>query len=164
MITAKASQLAKDLETARCKGNWEAIPVLARRYKKYNSTGAVLEQTALVEATLSQLSNVSEGGGKPNGIVHQHDNPDTITWKCRLESEQVRPLLLQLESALQTQDDGVPEREKEFTKVVLARCYFETGEFKKTLEIVEELAFNPGDVAAGYGLTLFLQARAMKGK
>ena len=39
MITAKASQLARNLEIARCKGNWNAIPDLARRYKKYNGTG-----------------------------------------------------------------------------------------------------------------------------
>ncbi|KAI9243729.1 hypothetical protein BDA99DRAFT_529892 [Phascolomyces articulosus] len=160
MTTTKASQLAKDLEAARCKGNWQAIPELARRYKKYNGTGQVLEQTVLVEATLGQLTTLSEG--RVTGIDHQHDNPDTISWQCRLESEQVRPLVQQLESVLQTQDEGVTESEKEFCKVILARCYFETGEFGKTLDIVEELSFNKGDVMAGYGLALFLQARAMK--
>ena len=71
----------------------------------------MLEQTVLAEATLAQLISASEG--KCTGIVHQHDNPDIITWKSRLECEQVRPLVLQLEAALKTQDDTVPESEKE---------------------------------------------------
>ncbi|KAI8144131.1 hypothetical protein BJV82DRAFT_77364 [Fennellomyces sp. T-0311] len=164
MTTTKASQLAKDIEIARCKGNWQAIPDLARRYKKYNNTGAgtVLEQTVLAEAALAQLTSASEG--KSTGIAHQHDNPDIITWKSRLESEQVQPLVLQLEAALETQDDTVSDTEKEFAKVVLARCHFECGDFEKALVIVEQLSFNKTDVAAGYGLALFLQARAMKVK
>ena len=145
MITAKASQLARDLEIARCKGNWNAIPDLARKYKKYNGTGqgmvtrrrqteyiflflfffsvhffflitepvfSVLEQTVLVEATIGQLTNISESKAT-NGIVHQHDDPDSIACECRLKDEQVRPLLQQLESVLQTQDDSVTESEKE---------------------------------------------------
>lgn len=39
MTSAKAIQIGKDIDVARCNGNWVAIPELARRYKKYNSDG-----------------------------------------------------------------------------------------------------------------------------
>lgn len=39
MTSAKLVQISKDIDTARCNGNWSAIPELARRYKKYNSEG-----------------------------------------------------------------------------------------------------------------------------
>jgi lipocalin len=40
MSSAKAVQIAKDIDVARCNGNWTAITELARRYKKYNTEGA----------------------------------------------------------------------------------------------------------------------------
>jgi hypothetical protein len=39
MVTNKALLIAKDIDIARCKGNWQAIPELARRYKKHNPPG-----------------------------------------------------------------------------------------------------------------------------
>lgn len=39
MASAKAIQIGKDIDTARCNGNWVAIAELARRYRKYNSEG-----------------------------------------------------------------------------------------------------------------------------
>lgn len=47
--------------------------------------------------------------------------------------------------------------------MVVARCYYECGELSKALDIVEALSFKKDDVASGYGLILFLQARAIKG-
>lgn len=45
----------------------------------------------------------------------------------------------------------------------MARCYYECDEMPKALDIVEALSFKKDDVASGYGLILFLQARAIKG-
>lgn len=39
MVTNKAIIIQKEIDVARCKGNWRAIPELARRYKKHNPTG-----------------------------------------------------------------------------------------------------------------------------
>lgn len=39
MASAKAIQISKDIDAARCNGNWAVIPELARRYKKYYSEG-----------------------------------------------------------------------------------------------------------------------------
>lgn len=74
MTTSKATQIAKDIEDARCKGNWKLMPELARRYRKHNPKGegintthvyhptslltdqtAVLAQTIIAEASLAQL-------------------------------------------------------------------------------------------------------------
>lgn len=35
-METKAVQAAADLDSARCRGNWAAIPDLAKRYKKYH--------------------------------------------------------------------------------------------------------------------------------
>lgn len=40
MASTKAIQIGKEIDLARCNGNWLAITDLARRYKKYNSEGA----------------------------------------------------------------------------------------------------------------------------
>lgn len=39
MLTNKAIVIAKDIDLARTKGNWQAIPELARRFKKHNPNG-----------------------------------------------------------------------------------------------------------------------------
>lgn len=39
MTSVKAIQIGKDIDNARCNGNWAVIPDLARRYKKYNAEG-----------------------------------------------------------------------------------------------------------------------------
>ncbi|KAI7873905.1 hypothetical protein K492DRAFT_47384 [Lichtheimia hyalospora FSU 10163] len=98
MTTSKISQIVRDIESARCKGQWYAIPELARRYKKYCSSGTVLEQTILVEATLAQY------------IENYQDHDDD---QVRVESHQVEPLLQQLESALESANDLTTDAEKE---------------------------------------------------
>ena len=120
MTTSKISQIVRDIESARCKGQWYAIPELARRYKKYCSSGtgivflgdtsntmhsgshalliSVLEQTILVEATLAQY------------IENYQDHDDD---QVRVESHQVEPLLQQLESALESANDLTTDAEKE---------------------------------------------------
>jgi hypothetical protein len=40
MASTKAIQIGKELDLARCNGNWLAIHDLARRYKKYNADGS----------------------------------------------------------------------------------------------------------------------------
>lgn len=45
MTTSKAIQIAKDIEDARCKGNWKLMPELARRYRKHNPKGEGINTT-----------------------------------------------------------------------------------------------------------------------
>ena len=46
---------------------------------------------------------------------------------------------------------------------MLARIYFETERYDKTLEWLQHLALRLEDVETGYGLVLLVQARVMKG-
>jgi hypothetical protein len=50
-----------------------------------------------------------------------------------------------------------------FAKIILARTYFESGEYEKAIEIIGQLSFDKEHVSQGYGLVLFLQARVIKG-
>lgn len=46
---------------------------------------------------------------------------------------------------------------------MLARSHFECGEYEEAIEIIGQLSFEKEHVSQGYGLVLFLQARAIKG-
>lgn len=46
----------------------------------------------------------------------------------------------------------------------MARTFFESGDYNKTIEIISELSFEKDQVSQGYASILFLQARSMKGK
>ncbi|KAG0194864.1 hypothetical protein DFQ28_002939 [Apophysomyces sp. BC1034] len=169
MSTPKALQIAKELDSARSKGNWQAIPELARRYKKYNPDGTVLEQTSLAEATLSQFAIDIQATAS-----FGQDSPYHVSLTKRLDVDKIKHVQLMLKSVVQISDGAEkisshkevrpifhPSTPK-FARIVLARSYYECGDFHKTLEIVEQLSFNTDDVSTGYGSILFLQARAIK--
>lgn len=59
----------------------------------------VLEQTAVAEASLSQLASKTQ-----SYTTFGQDSPDRITMAKRLEVEQIRHLQLALTSAIQMQD------------------------------------------------------------
>lgn len=50
-----------------------------------------------------------------------------------------------------------------FSKIILARIYFESGQYEKALQALQNLALRVEDVQSGYGLVLLVQARAIKG-
>ncbi|KAI9025825.1 hypothetical protein CLU79DRAFT_65757 [Phycomyces nitens] len=157
MTTIKATQIAKDIDSCRCKGNWEAIPELARRYRKHNPDGAVLEKTILAEASLANLI-----GNSYESTSFSADSPTHTTLPPRLSTNQVRPIQSQLEAVLQMSASPETQLTKELAKVILARSYHESGEFSKALEYVDQLNFQKPDAKAGYNFILFLQARAIK--
>lgn len=53
---------------------------------------------------------------------------------------------------------------RQFAKIILARTHFECGDYEKAIDIINQLQFEKEYVSQGYGLVLFLQARAIKGK
>lgn len=42
--------------------------------------------------------------------------------------------------------------------------YYETGQYDKSLEALQNLALNINDATSGYGLVLLVQARTIKGE
>ncbi|EPB92511.1 hypothetical protein HMPREF1544_00524 [Mucor circinelloides 1006PhL] len=160
MASAKAIQISKDIDVARCNGNWAVIPELARRYKKYYSEGTVLEQTVLAEINLVQTINNTRSNSTTN---YRMDDPYHISMEDRLDPNLVKPIQSQLLAAIQAADpNNVNATQKEFAKIVLARSHFECGEYDKAISIIAQLQFEKEHVSQGYGLVLFLQARAIK--
>ena len=51
----------------------------------------------------------------------------------------------------------------QFSKILLARIYFESGQYDLALAALQNLALRVEDVETGYGLVLLVQARAIKG-
>ena len=52
MTASKVVQISKEIEDARCKGNWKLIPELARRYKKHNPKGESKDFLPLLTASI----------------------------------------------------------------------------------------------------------------
>lgn len=46
---------------------------------------------------------------------------------------------------------------------MVARVYFQSGQYEKALSALQNLALRMEDVQTGYGLVLLIQARAIKG-
>ena len=135
MTASKVVQISKEIEDARCKGNWKLIPELARRYKKHNPKGeskfflpfltastlynlylcfwvslfyyyAVLAQTISAEASLSQLSiNVRKSNSQQQQRLDTN-NEEQPYLPPRLDPKQVKPLQLQLESVIRMNGDS----------------------------------------------------------
>lgn len=160
MASTKAIQIGKDIDAARCSGNWLAIHELARRYKKYHSEGAILEQTVVAEANLVQIIS----SNRSTNTIHYHsDVPQRISMEDRLDPEQVKLVQEQLRSAIDINDiASTNEIQKEFAKIILARTHFECGEYNEAIDIIGQLSFEKEQVSQGYPLVLFLQARVIK--
>ncbi|GAA5816925.1 hypothetical protein MFLAVUS_010460 [Mucor flavus] len=160
MTSAKAIQIAKDIDASRCSGNWVVITELARRYKKYNSDGAVLEQTVLAEANLIQIITATRS---KNPVNYEADAPHRVSMEDRLNPEQLKSIQDQLQAAIELSDpNNLHAIERDFARIVLARTYFECGQYETAVSIISQLSFEMDHVKQGYGLVLFLQARVIK--
>lgn len=49
------------------------------------------------------------------------------------------------------------------TKVILARTWFECGEYQKALEAIDEARYSKVEPASGYRYTLYIQALSIRG-
>ncbi|KAI9487484.1 MAG: hypothetical protein EXX96DRAFT_81148 [Benjaminiella poitrasii] len=95
--TNKATVIAKEIETARCKGNWQAIPELARRYKKHNPNDIVLEQTILAEAN---LDNIIQSNRTESKKEFAQDSPNSINLTARVDPGLMKSVQQQLTVAM----------------------------------------------------------------
>ncbi|KAI9020131.1 hypothetical protein CLU79DRAFT_888280 [Phycomyces nitens] len=222
MDTSRARQAAAELDAARCKGDWQAIPELAKRYKKYHPNESEAEFIAVLcqirneyqiqpketESGLgtssqgntppSQSTNTLQDSGltsstslptsrfkrsassrEPTGIIfsfestradidYVNDGPHLITIQPRLTVSQVQSYLKRLETVVQRHAksqilESPDDWQAQFSKIIVARIYCESGRYTKALESLNKLALPLEDVNAGYGLVLLVQARIIKG-
>ncbi|CAG8530734.1 8928_t:CDS:2 [Dentiscutata erythropus] len=84
----KANQREKEIDAARCKGNWNAIPELARKYRKH-----ILEQTVLAELALVKAIEKTKE-------IYDNDSPNRITMPTTVDESLVSDVFAKLESAL----------------------------------------------------------------
>ncbi|ORZ07691.1 hypothetical protein BCR42DRAFT_472194 [Absidia repens] len=136
--SSKISQILEEIDTARCKGRWKAIPNLARRYVKYNPEGTGLEQLVLAEATLVQLGETKK------------------SW----DSKEVQPIQDQLQTVFEL-TDNTSEEHKESAKVVLARLFFGCQEYDQTLALLDGISLL-NNQSSGYSFILYYQSMAIK--
>ncbi|KAG2196906.1 hypothetical protein INT47_005130 [Mucor saturninus] len=100
--------------------------------------------------------------------IHQFDDPSNVVIPVHLEAAEVQLILVRLLDVIQRQiKSGELETpddwQAQFSKIILARIYFETKRYDKTLEWLQQLALRTQDVESGYGLVLLVQARVLKG-
>ncbi|ORX80563.1 protein prenylyltransferase [Basidiobolus meristosporus CBS 931.73] len=157
MLSAKAIQIEKDINTARCQANWPAIPELARRFKKHNPAGAALSETILAESALSQAAD-----RRPNlpSEAFDQDDAQTLILPQNLSEAEVTAPREQLKGAL----NGSSGDMKQDTTIVLARTFFEAGSFSECLDTLNALPdqFEKTPIV-GYYVNLHVQRLVMKG-
>lgn len=140
----------------------------------------VLEQTVLAEANLIQIITATRS---KNPVNYEADAPHRVSMEDRLNPEQLKSIQDQLQAAIELPDPNnlhAIEKDvskinkyhkkksnkssiKQFARIVLARTYFECGQYETAVNIISQLSFEMDHVKQGYGLVLFLQARVIKG-
>ncbi|CAJ0644372.1 10956_t:CDS:10 [Entrophospora sp. SA101] len=154
---AKASQREKEIDAARYKGNWNVIPELARKYRKHNPAGIVLEQTVLAELALVQVID-KEQIKNFNPENYYSDTSSKISIKPPIEESLIKDVFNKLEMAL----SEAKGQDKVYTSIVLARAYFSIGRYDKCVATLGT-DFMHQKSPVGYNYILTIQGLTLKG-
>ncbi|KAG1224001.1 hypothetical protein G6F35_004302 [Rhizopus arrhizus] len=121
-----------------------------------------------MESEFIQHLNQARNSGYPADYIHALDDPNHVAMSKRLDPAHVQLILVRLLDIIQRQKSSSEETpddwQAQFSKIILARIYFETARFDKALEWLQQLALRLEDVEWGYGLVLLVQARVIKGR
>ncbi|CAB4390189.1 unnamed protein product [Rhizophagus irregularis] len=147
----KANQRARELDAARCKGSWNEVPELARKYRKHNPSGVVLQQSALAEHALVQAIEKIE-------CNYDDDSPKHITLQPTIDEAKIKEVFEKIEVALAEAQD----QEKKYASIILARAYFVVGKYGKCVEVLST-NFVPSELPIGYNFVLIIQGLVLKG-
>ncbi|KAI9487433.1 MAG: hypothetical protein EXX96DRAFT_553180 [Benjaminiella poitrasii] len=158
-------KLLEEIDLARCRAQWSIAIELSKKYKKSNPNDSVLDTTIQTEVELIRLLKSKIDTEKRGwDIIHQHDTPSNITLLPIIDPKKVQPLAERLINCLDSDKQANQENwQAQFTKILLARIYFESGQYQEALDALQNLALRMEDVQMGYGLVLLVQARAIKG-
>ncbi|KAI9319345.1 hypothetical protein BX666DRAFT_1460783 [Dichotomocladium elegans] len=101
---------------------------------------------------------------------YRHDTPEHISIPTHLEQSQVTDVLQRLQALIQKYTKPQAQElltndewQAQLAKIVLARVYFEVGQYDKALISLDKLALQMQHVHSGYGMVLLIQARVIKG-
>ncbi|KAI8076712.1 uncharacterized protein B0P05DRAFT_545559 [Gilbertella persicaria] len=119
----------------------------------------VLEQSILAEANLNQLVQTHR---KDSRKIFANDSPNSITLSTRIDTGLFKPVQQQLAVALGDKDSSSETQQfKQMTRVILARSYFESGEYQKTFDTIEDADYRALETP-GYSFALYIQALAIR--
>ncbi|CEP19058.1 hypothetical protein [Parasitella parasitica] len=136
------------------------------------------QTTSTAIGSKSYFGNSSVSGGatsavkssypEESDIFYQLDDPSSISLAPRLLPFQAQLILVKLLDVIQKQIklgelETPDDWQAQFSKIIVARIYYETGRYEKALEWLQHLALRLEDVETGYGLVLLVQARVIKG-
>ncbi|KAI8992316.1 hypothetical protein BDB01DRAFT_426483 [Pilobolus umbonatus] len=172
MDTADTRLILEEIDLARCRAQWSVLPELLKKYRRIVPDHAVYEITVSSEVELMQL--LSENKKYSSDLemkgwdrIHQHDQPHHIELLPIIDPALVEPLVDRLKGyfneEVKEEDMTQVDWQLQFTKIILARVYFESGQYEEALQLLQNLALKMEDVQTGYGLVMLIQARAMKG-
>ncbi|KAF1796055.1 hypothetical protein FB192DRAFT_1315354 [Mucor lusitanicus] len=165
----KATQLLQEIDLARCRAQWYTALELSKKYTKIKPQDSVLDITICTEVDLIKLLKSTTDIEKRGwDVIHQHDSPQSIALLPVIDSSKVKHLIARLDFLNVDQNDQVDLNstdnwQAQFSKILLARIYFESGQYDLALAALQNLALRVEDVETGYGLVLLVQARAIKG-
>ncbi|KAI7906711.1 uncharacterized protein BX663DRAFT_548869 [Cokeromyces recurvatus] len=161
MDQLKIKQILKEIDLARCQGQWSVVKeLMTKKYMKYKPDDLVFNMTICTEVELIQLLKLNK---KKGDDIYQHDTPYRISLSPSIDPINVQPLLDRFMPIISNESAAVMDWYVQFSKILLARIYFESGQYQNTLDILQHLALRIEDVESGYGLIWLVQARTMKG-
>ncbi|ORX58104.1 TPR-like protein [Hesseltinella vesiculosa] len=160
METKILDQTKLDLDLARCQGQWQHVQTLVGP-----TSHSVLEQTAQLEVDLIQLLQKSRQNRQEENYLE--DEPHNISPPLQLFPYEVSNIQQQLESIVQNNTKPTlttpDEWQAQLTRIILARTFYESGQYDRAVQELQKLALRLEDVNEGYGFVLLIQARVIKG-
>ncbi|GAA5795787.1 hypothetical protein HPULCUR_001149 [Helicostylum pulchrum] len=165
----KKTALLEEIDLARCRAQWATSLELSKKYKKLLPEDSVLDITITTEVELIQLlKSTFDIEKKGWDVIHQHDDLVHTALLPIISPNKVAHLIKRLDFLNLEQNENVEltstdNWQTQFSKILLARIYFESGQYELALTALQNLALRIEDVQTGYGLVLLVQARAIKG-
>ncbi|KAJ2612447.1 hypothetical protein H4S08_002692 [Coemansia sp. RSA 1365] len=170
MLGSRHQSVLKEIDAARCVGDWSAARSLAAKLTKHGSSGQVFSTTVISEAELEEHlldlewdpqkhwrdeGSINDTGNDTQIVVHY---PMSIPGSKFLEGVERR--LLKMVKHTMTE-----EEEYQF-KVVLAKVYFYSSKFAPCQETISRLATSITDestLSPAYAKQLYMAHMTMRG-
>ncbi|KAL1923079.1 uncharacterized protein VTP21DRAFT_9455 [Calcarisporiella thermophila] len=158
-MCSKSLQIAKEIDTARCNGEWDAIPDLVRRYSKRKSADTFFSDLITLE---HEIVNQIQLHIKSQNFTYEgweKDDQQHISLTPRVPANLLREAIEKLKKKLKSTKN---EEQKHSLLLLLSRAYYAIGSWRETRECLS-VSRTGGLSLKGYDLVLKVQELAMKG-
>ncbi|KAL9548882.1 hypothetical protein PS6_006365 [Mucor atramentarius] len=111
----------------------------------------------------ANLVNVLDSNRSDSKKLFAKDSPNNITLTTRVTPSLMKPIQQQLSTAL---GDKEPSAEtqlvKQMAKMILARTWFECGEYQKAVDAINEAGYKTVEGTFAYSYTLYVQSLSIR--